>query len=193
MPKVTAAHKEARREEILEAAQRVFARVGYRGSSIPMIIDESGLSAGAIYSYFDGKNALFHAVVERALELKTARFALPAGAEPRSPDVLLRTILEHMQGAPILEIAPQIWAEAAVDPETRAVLARVFGRILELLRTELTAWAALRFEDADAAAWAQRVTPVLFAAIPGFILQRTVLDEFDEGAYLDALAAAYPH
>src|SRR5919112_3934744 len=70
MRKVRDAHRAARREEILDAAQRVFARKGYRGSSITGIIDESGLSAGAIYSYFESKHELFHAVVERTLAVR---------------------------------------------------------------------------------------------------------------------------
>lgn len=195
MPKVTEAHREARRDEILAAAQRVFARNGYRGSSVPMIIKESGLSAGAIYSYFDGKEVLFRAVVERTLELKSSQFASDPDSDPRSPGELMRQILQGMQGEPILTIAPQIWAEAAVEPEIRAVLSQVFERLTGMLRTELTAWAAAHPDrtGADPQAWAARITPVLFSAIPGFILQRLTLDDFDEQAYLDALIDTYPH
>lgn len=195
MPRVTEAHREARRDEILSAAQRVFARSGYRGASIPMIIEESGLSAGAIYSYFSGKDVLFRAVVERTSELKIFQIAADPDAPPRSPGELVRTILEGMQGQPILTIAPQIWAEAAVEPEIRTVLAQVFQRLADMIRTELTAWASLRADAVidDPAAWAARVTPVLFSAIPGFIIQRLTLDGFDEQAYLDALVTTFPN
>lgn len=195
MPRVTEAHREARRDEILSAAQRVFARSGYRGASIPMIIEESGLSAGAIYSYFDGKDVLFRAVVERTLDLKSSQISPAPDAAPRSPGELMRTVLEGMQGQPILTIAPQIWAEAAVEPEIRTVLAEVFERMRTTLRTELTAWAAAHPGPAgsDPQAWAAQVTPVLFSAIPGFILQRLTLDDFDEQAYLDALVSTYPN
>src|SRR5918998_5172346 len=117
MPKVTDAHRAARRDEILDAAQRVFARKGYRGSSITAIIDESGLSAGAIYSYFESKHELFHAVVERTLAMRTLQIATDAGEQSRSPGELIRSVLVSMQGQPILTMAPQIWAEAAVEPE----------------------------------------------------------------------------
>jgi len=184
-----------RLHEILAAAQRVFARNGYRGSSVPMIIKESGLSAGAIYSYFDGKEVLFRAVVERTLELKSSQFASDPDSDPRSPGELMQQILQGMQGEPILTIAPQIWAEAAVEPEIRAVLSQVFERLTSMLRTELTAWADTHPDrtGADPQAWAARITPVLFSAIPGFILQRLTLDDFDEQAYLDALIDTYPH
>src|SRR5919106_1387481 len=137
MPKVTDAHRAARRDEILDAAQRVFARKGYRGSSITAIIDESGLSAGAIYSYFESKHELFHAVVERTLAMRTLQIATDAGEQPRSPGELIRSVLVSMQGQPILTMAPQIWA------------------------------------------------------VPGFILQRLTVTDFDEEKYLDALVDAF--
>ena len=63
MPKVSSEHKQRRREEILEAAQRVFARHGYEGATVRRLEEETGLSRGAIFSYFENKDALFVAVV----------------------------------------------------------------------------------------------------------------------------------
>jgi len=63
MPKVSNEHKQRRREEILEAAQRVFARHGYEGATVRRLEEETGLSRGAIFSYFENKDALFVAVV----------------------------------------------------------------------------------------------------------------------------------
>src|SRR5688500_1058248 len=66
MPKVTEEHKEARREQILEAAQRVFARHGFEGATVSRLEEETGLSRGAIFSYFENKDDLFVAVVARS-------------------------------------------------------------------------------------------------------------------------------
>ena len=63
MPKVSDEHKQRRREEILEAAQRVFARHGYESATVRRLEEETGLSRGAIFSYFENKDALFVAVV----------------------------------------------------------------------------------------------------------------------------------
>jgi AcrR family transcriptional regulator len=63
MPKVSNEHKQRRREEILAAAQRVFARQGYEGATVRRLEEETGLSRGAIFSYFENKDALFVAVV----------------------------------------------------------------------------------------------------------------------------------
>jgi len=59
MPKVSAEHTEARRRQILEGAQRAFARYGYDGATVAKIEEETGLSRGAIFNYFGSKQDLF--------------------------------------------------------------------------------------------------------------------------------------
>ena len=192
MPKVTEAHRAARRDEILNAAQQVFARGGYRGSSITEVIKESGLSAGAIYSYFSSKQELFHAVVERTFATRTSAITETRSAHPRGPGELIRALIADT-GEPILTISPLVWAEAAVEPEARSAVARVFEQFGEFLRTELTEWAGAHPErvEGDPAAWAARLTPVLVALIPGFIVQRMVVADFNDQAFLDALGEAF--
>ena len=68
MPKVSPEHKQRRREEILEGAQRAFARHGYEGATVARLEEETGLSRGAIFSYFENKEALFISVVGRSSE-----------------------------------------------------------------------------------------------------------------------------
>ncbi len=52
-----------RRHEIIVAAGRAFGRDGYEGASLNRILEEAGLSKGAAYYYFDGKDDLFATVV----------------------------------------------------------------------------------------------------------------------------------
>ena len=59
MPKVSPEHKERRRHEILEAARRCFARHGYEGATVARLEEETGLSRGAIFNYFESKEELF--------------------------------------------------------------------------------------------------------------------------------------
>ena len=66
MPKVSEEHKEARREQILAGAQRAFARHGYEGATVARLEEETGLSRGAIFNYFENKEALFIALVRRS-------------------------------------------------------------------------------------------------------------------------------
>jgi AcrR family transcriptional regulator len=59
MPRRTAAHAEAMRERILEGARLAFVAGGYRGTSVPAIAREAGVSVGLIYRYFPSKEELF--------------------------------------------------------------------------------------------------------------------------------------
>src|SRR4051794_25017463 len=52
------------RAQLLDAAERVFARDGLRGASVDTIALEAGYSSGALYSNFKGKEDLFLTLVE---------------------------------------------------------------------------------------------------------------------------------
>ena len=65
MPKVSDEHKERRRAQILEGAQRAFARHGYEGTTVTILEEVTGLSRGAIFNYFPNKQAIF---LELAIE-----------------------------------------------------------------------------------------------------------------------------
>jgi TetR/AcrR family transcriptional regulator, transcriptional repressor of aconitase len=68
MPKVSEEHKQRRHEQILEAAERCFARYGYEGATVVRLEEATGLSRGAIFNYFPDKEALFLAVAVRTTE-----------------------------------------------------------------------------------------------------------------------------
>ncbi len=65
------------REALVFAARSVFSEDGYHAASLERIAREAGFSKGAVYSNFDGKSALFLAVMDQNLEL--------AGADIRDP------------------------------------------------------------------------------------------------------------
>ena len=64
MPKVTEAHSAARRQQIIDAAYRCFARKGFHQSTMRDIYAEANLSPGAVYHYFDSKDAIIQASFE---------------------------------------------------------------------------------------------------------------------------------
>jgi len=57
-----------RRQEILAAARRVFARKGFAGGIVDEIAKEAGLAKGTVYLYFRSKRELFKAVLEHDME-----------------------------------------------------------------------------------------------------------------------------
>lgn len=196
MPKVSDAHRAARRTQILGAAMRCFARKGYRGTSMSEIIDESGLSAGAIYGHFDGKQELFAAVAEQVLAARESEMQTrhPDGT-PLTPGELMRTLLDGFRREQFSHVVVQLWAEAAIDPEIRRLANGVFTRLRATVTAHLVEWASAdpsRVEG-DPEAWARRVAPVMLAVAPGFMVQRAIVEDFDDEAYLAALPDVLPH
>lgn len=59
MPKRPAEHAAVMRERILEGGRRAFMAGGFRGTSVPSIAAEAGVSVGLIYRYFPSKEELF--------------------------------------------------------------------------------------------------------------------------------------
>ena len=62
MPRVTDEHRAARREQILSAAIACVAEEGFHKTTMAHVIQRSGLSAGAVYGYFRGKDEIIGAM-----------------------------------------------------------------------------------------------------------------------------------
>jgi len=67
--------KDARPQEILEAALSVFAEKGFAGARMEEIAARAGVSKGTIYLYFDSKEAVFRALAHEMLGTQITRFA----------------------------------------------------------------------------------------------------------------------
>lgn len=57
-----------KREAILRAAVKVFARNGYFNSKVSDIASEAGIADGTVYLYFKSKEEVLHSVFDRAME-----------------------------------------------------------------------------------------------------------------------------
>jgi AcrR family transcriptional regulator len=80
-----------RMQRLLEAALEVFARDGYRTATIDDVAEAAGVTKGAIYHYFDTKEALLLRVIEhyQALAFGRAEDALRDPALPASTRIRL--------------------------------------------------------------------------------------------------------
>jgi AcrR family transcriptional regulator len=58
----------ARREQIVEAATRVFAEKGFRRATTREVAREAGVSEGTIYNYFEAKDDILMAILHRLNE-----------------------------------------------------------------------------------------------------------------------------
>jgi len=109
------------RDQLLDAASRVFAREGYDGTKILDIVREAGLSTGAVYSRFRSKNELLRAAVIRS----TAQLRVVGGEHAghlldllTGPSALRRPGLKDSEAVRI-----EAYVTARREPEVAAALA----------------------------------------------------------------------
>src|SRR3954468_5067146 len=57
-----------KREAILRAATRVFARNGYFSSKVADIARDAGIADGTVYLYFKSKEEILHSIFDRSVE-----------------------------------------------------------------------------------------------------------------------------
>lgn len=98
----------ATRDQLIDVATGLFAEQGYEGTSIEEVLGTAGVSRGALYHHFAGKEALFEAVV-RTVE-----------------DRILAGLAEVTRDAPdavaALLTASLAWIDLASDPVIQQIL-----------------------------------------------------------------------
>ncbi len=81
---VNATLRTVRRDAFLDVAQRLVQAKGYEAMSIQDVLDELDASKGAFYHYFDSKQTLLEAVVERFADVAIAELR-PVMDDPKLP------------------------------------------------------------------------------------------------------------
>jgi AcrR family transcriptional regulator len=176
MPKVSQAHIDARRQQILDAAVECFSREGIHPTTMREIERESGLSTGAIYIYFKSKEEMIEAIAAERHE-REREFILAAGGQMHTAAIFQRLVRSF---ADILRdpgerrgrrMAMQLWTEALRNPRIlRTVRSGV--EVPRIMLASIVQEACKRGElpkDLDADAMAR----VMIALFQGFALQLT--------------------
>lgn len=196
MPKVSDEHRTEKREQIIAATLRCVERDGFHKTTMAAVVQESGLSAGSVYTYFRGKHEIIHAIASSGVTgIKDAINGLIAeggsGAAPPPPERAIETATQHLLdlseelGINLPRIALQTWAEAARDPEFLALMAPEARGIRAAWRNY--AEAAIDAGQFREGADPERVAMVLTGLLPGFILQSVVMGDVTPEAYAAGL------
>jgi AcrR family transcriptional regulator len=133
------AMRQARREEILEAAVRLFRRRGYHGTSVSDVIQASGISRGTFYLYFDGKEALFLDLIERFIQRIVAVVEVvdPHGSNPtRAIYDNVRRVVDVVFDNRDLAVVV-LREKVGLEPEVDRRLDRLYGFLREMLEGAL--------------------------------------------------------
>jgi len=127
MPRATATHATEMRQRILEGAHRAMLDGGYRGTTMPEIAAETGVSVGLLYRYFSSKEQLYLAMCEAVtqahldeLAVELSRISDPRERLSNAIGIFVDSLEAERWGA----IITTGWAEADVNPDLRDLLRR---------------------------------------------------------------------
>jgi AcrR family transcriptional regulator len=203
MPRVSAQHEQAVRERIVRAAIGVFAERGFHRATMQDVVRASGLSVGAIYTYFKGKSELILAgcdlITDQELGELRERLSTVADYRERIAVALgyfFDQFEEQRTGRGSSVLMTQAWAEADADPAIREMLRRrrrdivTSGALLlqeGVVRGELPAWLDV---DAIAHAIAALLDGITLEAIEDGVAYRREDAEKRALALLETLLAA---
>jgi AcrR family transcriptional regulator len=189
MPRVSDDYRKARRREIALAAVRCLERKGVHETSIGDIVEESGLSTGAIYSHFQNKAELARYIVSEYLFPRLDQ--LRNTGRLRSPrDVLAAMLAAFTEDGLPAGIVVQFWGEAAAGGELHAEMLRTASRLRETLTGALLPWAQQQSPDAESAhALAEERTRSVLALAQGYIANTAIFGPRDPVEYLESVIA----
>jgi AcrR family transcriptional regulator len=87
--------KEARPQELLDAALELFVEKGFSATRAEEVAARAGVSKGTLYLYYPSKEDLLKAVIEQRLSSEIAAGAAEAASFTGPTDALLREVLTH--------------------------------------------------------------------------------------------------
>jgi AcrR family transcriptional regulator len=124
------------REDLVDAAERLFSKQGFHATSLDAVAAEAGFTKGAVYSNFDSKEDLFFAVYERRVDRRVEQMEgalanaatsvealegmMPGAGRPPADDGWLAVFFEF-------------WAHVLRHPELRQRFAEQHRRVIEPL------------------------------------------------------------
>jgi AcrR family transcriptional regulator len=189
MPKVSQEHMDQRRQQILAAANRCFARLGFHDATMQDIIGEAGLSAGAIYNHFSSKENIIIAIADE----RHAREAEVCRAAANEVDAFaalmhLGQAFFHDLSAPGQEeerrVGVQLWAEAL---NNRKLLKVTLEGSVEPLRVLKQLMDRLKASgDLSQQVNSEAMARVMVALFQGLVLQKCREKNLDIEPYVEA-------
>ena len=189
MPRVSDAHRAARREQIAEAALEVLSRKG-SDTSIAEIVAECGLSAGAIYGNFENKADLARYIADQLLDRRIGGLdnAVSDGAV-RTPVEVLRLFMSLRRAPKDLSVLLQFWGEATVDVDLHDMFRQKAERLRDAFGHALEPWVAAQ-PDADPQL-GRRTSELCVIMCQGYLLNSTLFGWMSGEQYLEAAELAF--
>ena len=129
---------QAQRERILAAAQKCFVESGFHAASMASISEAAGMSPGLIYRYFENKNSIILAIIERQLEEGRADIAALRSDTDLGPRII-ELFRSWQQNYPDTMSAP-LFLEMTVEASRNPQIAEALQATEAVIRNDFIAW-----------------------------------------------------
>lgn len=182
MPKISDERRVARRMQILEAAWVCFQRQGLHATTMAEIIHASGLSAGAVYSYFPSKEELIHAAVRTSLSGLRKRIE-PILADAPPPERFIRRISEALvlfterEGYDLRRLALLGWSEAQHNERLCATMREFYAAFRDQLAGLAGRWRQAGLLRGEASP--NDVAKAVLATLLGFVVESAIMGDVE--------------
>ena len=133
-PKFSRLDPEQRREQILDAANALFAERGYEEVSVEDIASSAGVARGLVHHYFGGRKQVYIALLERLGAVREQQLPPPVGrsARARVGDSVSRW-LDWTEANRTIWLATLGRGEDIADPDIRHVVTELVRRAVKLV------------------------------------------------------------
>jgi len=169
---------EDRREQIIDAAMRVFAQKGFSRATNRDVAREAGITAGLIYYYFESKEALLKTLLEERSPLQLTTQVTPQMLQ-QPPEVFFRMlvgrVLAIVEGEQFVAMLRVLLPEVLHNPEMAPFLSGFLQRVLGFLGNYLRAQIALGTLRPDINL--DVVSQMLMGTLMTFVLRRQILHD----------------
>ena len=128
--------KEERKSQIMDAAMKIITRKGFSNTRMDDIVQESGLSKGAIYHHYHGKKDIFLALIDH-WETQTFPDFYGRNGKERSAantlkDFASEVIKVFKSRSHVFQAEVEFWALANQDDEVRKRSQELYEKIINL-------------------------------------------------------------
>ncbi len=131
---------DAQRDRILCAALTCFIEHGFHAASMANIAEAAQMSPGLIYRYFENKNAIVLAIVQRQLEEKRVMIRQMHSSEPLAADLL--RVFEGWCARESTSMSVALYLEMSAEATRNPQIAEALHESDELTRIEFRNWLA---------------------------------------------------
>nr|BBH93326.1 TetR family transcriptional regulator [Thermogemmatispora argillosa] len=167
---------EDRREQIIDAALRVFARKGVARATNKDIAREAGITPGLIYYYFADKDALLQAVIESRSPLRLFEQLAPEQSDAPPPEFLRAILVQALtiiESEQVFSLIRTVLSELLHDSTVPALPALFLPQVISRLKRYLHLQREKGVVRAEVDP--EEVAQVLLSAMMGLVMRRQVL------------------